>query len=310
MDRVEVLLATYNSSDYLADMLESLLSQVHDDFHLVVSDDLSGDATLEILQAYAPRFRNPVVISQPETPSGGAMANFTRLLGQSSGDYVFLADHDDIWLPDKIAGALRDLKAAEAKWGVATPIAYHCDLAVIDGAGRPTHPSYWAFKRLDPRVAEDLALSLIQPTMTGCAMAMNAALIKKSRPIPDGALMHDWWLALVAGAFGKVIHDKTPHIQYRIHGKNVSRPKKVGLLSAFRQLNRIGDLRRGLRRRVRQGQAFHARFETSLPPKAAAQVAAFASLPQSLPVLRQIKMIRHGFVGPDMLRNAVQLLLI
>lgn len=310
MDRVEILLATYNSADYITEMLESLLAQTHADFHLVVSDDQSGDDTLSILQDYAPRFQNPVRVLETQTPSGSAMANFSRLLSESSGDYVFLADHDDIWKPEKVASALKDLKAEENKQGIETPLAYHCDLEVIDGAGRPTHPSYWKFKRIDPSVAEKFGATLIQPAVTGCAMAMNSALIKKALPIPGDALMHDWWLTLVACGFGKVLHDPTSHIQYRIHGKNVSRPKQVGVLSSFRQLDRVANLRRGLKRRVRQGVAFDEIYGEMLPPEKAKQSAAFASLARSLPLQRQYKMLRYGIMGPDAFRNAVQLLLI
>lgn len=309
-DRVEVLLATRNSGDYLAEMLESLLAQSHDDFHLVISDDQSSDDTVEILESYAPRFRNPVQFLNHTHPSGSAMANFGRLLQQSSGNYVFLADHDDVWLADKISNALRDLKAAEARTSVKTPILYHSDLSVIDGKGQVTHPSYWAFKRLDPGTGERLGSALIQPVATGCAMAMNAALISKAIPIPQNALMHDWWLLLVASAFGEVLHESQPQILYRIHGGNASRPRQVGVFAALKQLDRIQALRRGLRRRVVQGTAFHERFGAELPSPLAEQAALFASLENSAPGVRQYKMLRGRIFGSDPLRNLVQLLLI
>jgi len=308
-DRVEILMATYNSADYLAPMLASLVAQDHDDFHLVISDDGSTDDTLDIVNAHAPQFRHPVTVLRQSPPTGSAMANFGLLMAQSRGSHVFLADHDDIWLPGKVANGLRDLKAAEATAGADTPILYHSDLEVIDAAGRVTHPSFWTFKRSDPTAAQNFGAALIQPAVTGCAMAMNAALIRRALPIPDRALMHDWWLTLVASAFGRVIHDATPQIQYRIHGRNLSRPRQVGVLQALRQIERIPQLRRGMRRRLDQGRAFHDRFADDLPAPIARQAAQFAALGQSWPGLRQLRMIRGGFLGPDPFRNAVQLLL-
>lgn len=122
--------------------------------------------------------------------------------------------------------------------------------------------------------------------------------------------MHDWWILLVACTFGTVLHEAQPQIQYRIHGSNASRPKEVGLKAALKQLDRVPALRRGMRRRVAQGAAFYARFADEMPATLARQSALFASLPQSAPGVRQYKMLKGGFLGPDPLRNFVQLLLI
>lgn len=305
--RVEVLMATRNSADFLEPMIESLLAQTHDDFQLVVSDDCSTDATQEILARLAPRFRHPPRLILRETPSGSASANFGSLLAQSTGDYVFLADHDDIWLPGRIAADLVLLRAAEERSGRDTPILVHRDLAVIDGDGSSTLPSYWAFKKIVPEAGARLSTALMHGTVTGCAAAMNQALVRRAGAVPPEAIMHDWWLNLVATAFGEVIWDRTPQTRYRIHGRNVSRPREVGIVAGLGQLDRMGRLRGNIRRRYAQGKALADRFGDTLPEPARSQIAAFVRL-QRLPVpLRQAALVRGGFLWPGLWRNLVQL---
>jgi glycosyltransferase involved in cell wall biosynthesis len=308
-ERVEILMATYLSADYLGPMLESLQAQSHDDFHLVVSDDGSRDGTMEILAAFAPRFRNPVRIIRRETPSGSAMANFASLLEAATGDYVFLADHDDIWLPEKVARGVAMLRAAEAEEGMGLPLMLHTDLEGMDGEGRPLFPSYWAYKLTDPAVVATLSGVLLQPGATGCTIAANRALLERALPVPEGAIMHDWWLNLVAAGFGRVLHDPVPQVRYRIHGGNASRPQTARFTLAPGMLGRARDVRRGIRRRYVQGAAFRERFGPALPPSRAAVLDRFVALAGTPPALRQWRLIRGGFLGTSGWRNLVQVVL-
>ncbi len=306
-DRVEVLLATRNSADYLGELLDSLAAQSHDDFHLVVSDDVSSDGTPELVEARAGAFRNPVQVIRRERPSGSASANFAALMAASTADYVFLADHDDIWLPEKIAAGLAQLKAAEARVGRDTPILGHSDLGVIDAAGARTAPSYWAFKQIKPEAGQRLNTALMAATVTGCALYANRALIARSLPLPEGAIMHDWWMNLVAVALGEVVFDPEPRILYRIHGRNASRPREVSASASFRQLDRVKRMRLNLYRRIAQGQALLEAHGPALAPAERARLASFAGIPGKNAVARRWRIVRGGFFWPGVWRNLVGL---
>ncbi len=58
------------------------------------------------------------------------------------------------------------------------------------------------------------------------ASFLDEILAVKALPISDKAIMHDWWLAIVAAAFGKVIFLDTPLIYYRQHENNTIGAKK------------------------------------------------------------------------------------
>ncbi|WP_172332410.1 glycosyltransferase family 2 protein [Mangrovicoccus sp. HB161399] len=305
--RVEILLATRNSTDYLEDMLDGLLAQTHDDFHLIVSDDLSEDGTVAMIEARAAEFRNPVKIIRRDTPSGSAQANFRTLLAQAKGDYVFTADHDDIWLPGKIARGLAMLQAAEARTGQERPLLYHCDLMVINAKGEVRAPSYWAFKSIDPSAGKALNRSVMHPTVTGCAMAMNRPLLDRLGDIPAECKMHDWWITLVAAAFGEVIADPEPQILYRIHGRNASRPRKVSPLASLFQLERAHRMRLVIRQRIEQARLFRDRYAAILPEAERQRLALLLSVPAAGFLGRRVRMIRGGFLWPGVWRNIVGL---
>lgn len=95
--RVSVGLPVYNGENYLAETLDSLLSQVFADFELIISDNASTDATEEICRSYAAQdrriryYRNDVNL--------GAARNFCRLFDLASGEYFKWASHDDLCAP-------------------------------------------------------------------------------------------------------------------------------------------------------------------------------------------------------------------
>lgn len=306
--RVEVLLATYNSSDYLDEMLDGLCAQTYDDFHLIVSDDLSSDDTVARIEARADRFRNPVEIIRRTHPSGSAQANFVSLFAKARGDIILTADHDDIWLPQKIARAVAALEAASARQqpqGAQTPLLYHCDLKVIDGQGRPKADSFWAFKSIDPGAGRSLPRSIMHPTVTGCAMAMNRPLLEMLKDMPPTCTMHDWWITLVAAAFGEVISDPEPQILYRIHGKNASRPRKVSPLAALLQLERVKRMRAVIHQRITQGQMFYDCYGPRLSENQRRQLELLLAVPQAGFVGKRLNLLRGGFLWPGLWRNLV-----
>ena len=64
--------------------------------------------------------------------------------------------------------------------------------------------------------------------VTGCTAVMNRELLDIALPIPKEALVHDWWLALVASSFGVIRYIEETSILYRQHGENTIGAKGIG----------------------------------------------------------------------------------
>jgi hypothetical protein len=72
---------------------------------------------------------------------------------------------------------------------------------------------------------------VISNLVTGCTALINEPLAEKALPIPEKAIMHDWWLALVATAFGKLVYLDIPLVHYRQHGNNTIGAKEFTKVS-------------------------------------------------------------------------------
>jgi hypothetical protein len=99
------------------------------------------------------------------------------------------------------------------------PILVHSDLQVVDESLRLIAESMARYQGLETS-RNSFANLLISNLVTGCTALINEALARKALPIADDAIMHDWWLALVASCFGKIVYLDTPLVQYRQHGSN------------------------------------------------------------------------------------------
>jgi len=95
---VSVVIPTFNSSKYLKEAVESVLSQTYPHLELIVVDDGSTDETREAL---VPFFSDHRVRYFYQENKGGAAA---RNLGirEARGEFIAFLDHDDVWLPEKI----------------------------------------------------------------------------------------------------------------------------------------------------------------------------------------------------------------
>jgi glycosyltransferase involved in cell wall biosynthesis len=94
---VSIGLPVYNGQRFLAEALDSLLSQTFTDFELIISDNASTDATEDICCAYA---RSDPRIEYRRNPENrGAAWNYNRVLALATGQFFKWAAHDDICAP-------------------------------------------------------------------------------------------------------------------------------------------------------------------------------------------------------------------
>ena len=122
-----------------------------------------------------------------EAPRLGACRSFGRLLAQAEADYMVFSDQDDVWLPGRISTPLAQIKAAEKKLGVGTPLLAHTDLMVVDENLRSIAPSFWSYSNLNPYGGSRLNRLLMQNVVTGSATMVNRALARLASPIPPGS---------------------------------------------------------------------------------------------------------------------------
>jgi len=304
MPALEIALATVNSSRYLSEQLESLFRQTNQDFELLIADDGSDDETLQIIAGFQDLHPSRIRLIEFPEQAGGARANFARLAEHLSADYAMFCDHDDVWLPDKVAFSLAEIQQEEALFGVATPILFHTDLCVTGPDLKVWNPSFWKYTNTRPE-RNSFGDLLMTSTVAGCTMIANRALYQLALPIPQSVPMHDSWMALVAAAFGRIRYSRKATILYRQHDRNVFGATKWGPRHILRRIagTLAGDGVRRLQWQIDQAQTFLDRFGPRLDSKQRAKAATLANLWSRTHILRFPALANQGLLKHSWLRS-------
>ena len=101
--KITVCMTTYNGEKYLKSQIESILNQLPADSELIINDDQSTDNTLNIIK----QFNDSRIDLEVNINNLGYILNFSRCIGRSTGEIVFLADQDDIWEPTRVSDVIK-----------------------------------------------------------------------------------------------------------------------------------------------------------------------------------------------------------
>lgn len=206
-DRVSVAMATFDGERFLPEMLESLATQTRLPDELVVRDDGSSDGTLDLVHAFAARAPFPVRV----LPSGGRLGyaqNFVAASAACTGDLLFFADQDDSWRPEKLETVSRAVRRGDVA-------AVSHDFTLADADGVQLAASY----------ADLLTERGFRPVVAlkGCSIAVTRGFIDTwGWPPPSSPVSHDFWVMLLATAFGQRVILPDVLIDHRIHAGNAS----------------------------------------------------------------------------------------
>lgn len=260
---IEILMTTYNGAEYLDAQLESLFAQqVASDIRLRVRDDASTDNTAHVLQRWQCRYPESIDLLLDKPHTGDPGRNFLSLLEGSDAAYVMFCDQDDVWKPDKIADTLRLMRAQECKHPGA-PVLVHSDLAVVRSDLTPVAHSFVQYQKLDASAAV-LPKLIVQNSVTGCTVMINRTLRALIR-MPVVPVLHDWWTALTASAFGYIAYLNEPTTLYRQHPGNAVGAHNVRSAShILRHLASVGQMREALRRTYETAAVFLKTYEDLL----------------------------------------------
>ncbi|EEB79534.1 glycosyl transferase, group 2 family [marine gamma proteobacterium HTCC2148] len=215
-----IVMATCNGAPFIKEQIESIQAQSMEHWRLIIRDDGSTDATLDVLSDIADSDPRITILDAGPHIGLGPSLNFSAVLEaalKTESNLFFIADQDDVWDKEKLS-----LQAAQfPKCGAEDlPLLVHSDLAVVDEQLSPIHASLIAYMDLVPAPERPLNYLLTRNFVTGCATACNRQLLQASLPISGSAIMHDWWLALTAAANGAVEYLDQPLVKYRQHHTN------------------------------------------------------------------------------------------
>lgn len=241
-------MCTRNGERFVARQVQSILSQRPAPAELVVGDDASSDATLDVIErefaaAQSADLNLPTTLTviRRSTPLGVA-GNFAATMSACSGDLIALSDQDDEWLPGKLA-TLSEVFSADPEL-----LLVHTDARLVDADGSPLGLSL--LEALEITRSESAALTsgdaltalLRRNLVTGCTVMVRRSLLQSALPFPD-EWVHDEWLGAIAASVGKVQLLRESLLDYRQHDTNQIGARRPTFADRFSRLRESRDVR-------------------------------------------------------------------
>ena len=214
--KITVFTPTYNRYNNILNLYHSLQKQTFCNFEWLVIDDGSSDGTVEIIKQLAAQDSRIHFINENHVENVGVIKSFHTLLKYGEADFYCFSDQDDFWLPEKIS-----LQVAEAKkYSQDKPLLIYTDLKVVDENLSVLHESM--IRTQSDHANTELIQELTENTVTGGVAMINHALAELwTGEEKHDLLMHDWYLGLLASAFGNLVYIDEPTELYRQHSSNV-----------------------------------------------------------------------------------------
>lgn len=212
--KVNILMSTYNGQQFLAEQIRSIQEQSYTDWTLFIRDDGSSDNTKEILKDFEHQDSRIHLIDSDKSDNLGVIKSFHKLVNHDRADYYFFSDQDDVWLPNKLELSLKEAQNYLADF----PLMVYMDLKVVNQDLEIMTESM--VKSQSHHANTELVQELTENTVTGGVAMINHALAEMWQETDD-ILMHDWYLALLASAFGNLVFIDQPGELYRQHSDNV-----------------------------------------------------------------------------------------
>lgn len=220
---VQILMSTYNGAPFLDQQIQSILSQTHSQWELLIRDDGSTDNTIEHIKLYVEKYPEKIRYIK-NGPGGGSSISFMGMLDLVEAPYCMFCDQDDIWVPDKIQVSLEEIKKLEKE----DPIGLvFTDMEVVSEDLKHKLGSFLRLQKLNPKWIKNSNNVLAQSMAAGCTMMFTWHLIKILKPIKAPLFQHDHWVLINASIYGNVSYLDRKTVMYRQHSHNTIGSHKI-----------------------------------------------------------------------------------
>ncbi|GAA4781407.1 hypothetical protein GCM10023231_06150 [Olivibacter ginsenosidimutans] len=243
---VSVALCTYNGAKYLKDQLTTISNQTYTNLEIVIVDDHSSDETVSIIKSH---MENDTRIKLWINDSNvGVNKSFKIAIDECQGDFIAIADQDDLWAQEKIKIQM-DLIGDSS-------LIYH-DSLYIDENGIALGKSTTTHHRF---VRGKCGINFL---FFNCISGHTCLFRKKfyqQIPLFPNGIYYDWWLAFCASSIGKLDFSLQQLVQHRIHQKSVTRidKGKYSRIDRIQQLNMFNQISSGqLKYRINQAILYY-----------------------------------------------------
>lgn len=233
MNRVAVLMSTYNGNEFIHEQIESIENQVDVEIELFIRDDGSSESMRTLLRQLMNKYSNIHIFFGENK---GYMMSFSHLIKSVPDNYGWyaFADQDDIWDPYKLLTLISKNTNEDGR-----PTLLYSNATVFSESGAlgklySSEHSFVSFIDCLYRPLYGMSFLLNQPLF---------AILRETESRAFELFAHDGWTAMVAAYCGSIQFVNMPLVSYRQHANNVSGLKTEHKKSGLRHLiKRMIDL--------------------------------------------------------------------
>jgi glycosyltransferase involved in cell wall biosynthesis len=227
-ESVSVVIATYNSAQYLEECIRSVLNQSRAPSQIIICDDASTDSTTTIIrevQARHPRLVESVLHEK----NRGIAFNFNSGFERATQKYVSLIAGDDLWMPRKLEEEFRTLEIdPTAHWA-------YSDSFIIDEASNYIEP----FKRKYDGCEGDVLFQVLTHQMSLRNWLAETSLVQDLGYFDTRLqIFEDWDFKIRLAEASRIRHIPQEHVAYRRHGSGISRSSGRVFFESLRYVHR------------------------------------------------------------------------
>lgn len=301
---IDIVLPTFNGYKHLEEQLNSIIFQLKDtNWRLLIRDDKSQDLTKEIIYKYQNKYNQNFLLINNTNQNLGVILNISQILQYSKSNYILFSDQDDVWLSHKIEITLSKMIQIENEYGKETPILIHTDLQVVDRNLNLIEISFQKYQNLDPHPKNLLPRLLVQNFVTGCTMMINKPLKELITTIPSEAIMHDWWIALIAATMGKIAYINEPTVLYRQHQNNTIGASPWGINYILSKAKNVDEIKNTIQKTIIQAKKFREIYQDKLSLEQIQIIDTYIDIPNKPWLFRKYLMLKNGYYQAGKLKN-------
>ncbi|MDX4062482.1 glycosyltransferase family 2 protein [Aliarcobacter skirrowii] len=208
---VSIAMCTYNGSKFIKEQLDSILEQSYNNFELIIVDDMSKDDTVDIINKYMQKDTRIKFFQNQKNL--GFLKNFEKAMSFCSGEYIALADQDDIWKKNKLEVFLQEIK---------DNILIYSDAILIDENSKKLNKE---FIRPESNLVKGKCNKsfIFNNCVSGNTLMFKKELMSYILPIPKKIRFHDIWIAFVASTIGTITYTEKSYTYYRRYDGQITK---------------------------------------------------------------------------------------
>lgn len=237
--KVSVVVPNYNYGKYLKKRVDSILKQTYPIYELIILDDASTDGSVELAKNIVLdlKLKNPemrVKFVGNTKNSGKAMAQWKRGFELAEGDFVWIAEVDDLCSRHFLEEVMKRFDDPEV-------VISYAESMVMNGAGIIIAPNFrWSrdkektghykksyVKEGFREIEEIMAIRCTIPNVSGVVFRKEAVKLKDLEKAIGFVQVGDWYLYLKILEKGKIAYNKKALNKFRIHGGSATERGEV-----------------------------------------------------------------------------------